>query len=230
MFRNGWKLIGLIIVAAFVFLWLIKAPIMSSYLTKKIGVNVSMRTISMWPKETIIRHFKIANPSGFRSSTAFEVDKTRINYRWPALTSQPSEIDLIVLDGVFLNIEIRSGPSDNNWTAIGAQMPERKGGKEVIIHKLILRNMTVKTEGTGAKKLGVSGTQHFDQMEFEEINSRNGFPTKELISRIFGGAGLRKYIENLLNPTQQIKDALQKPFKLFGKKAAPVSQGPRCED
>lgn len=223
MFRHGWKLIGLILIAAFVFLWLIKAPIMSSYLTKKIGVNVTVRTISMWPKETMIRHFRIANPSGFRSSAAFEVDKTQINYRWKALTNQPSEIDLIVLDGVSLNIEIRSSGSDNNWAAMGAQMPKRRGGKEVIIHKLILRNMTVKTEGSGAKKLGVDGTQHFDQMEFEEINSREGFPTKELISRIFGGAGLRKYIENLLNPTQQIRDTLQKPFKLFGKKAAPES-------
>ncbi len=77
------------------------------------------------------------------------------------------------------------------------------------------------TQGAGAKKLGIQGTQHFDQMEFDEIDSREGFPTKELISRIFQGAGLRKYIENLLNPTQQIKNALEKPFKIFGYQKAP---------
>lgn len=220
MFRHGWKLIGLIIVAAFVFLWLIKAPIMSSYLTKKMGINVTMRSISMWPKTTTIRHFRIANPPGFRTSSAFEVDKTQVNYRWAALTSEPSEIDLITLDDVFLNIEIRSSPSDNNWAAIGAQMPERKRGKEVVIHKLVLRNITVKTEGAAAKKLGIAGTQHFDQMEFDEIDSRDGFPTKELIRRIFQGAGIRQYIENLLNPAQQIKNTLEKPFKLFGNKEA----------
>jgi uncharacterized protein involved in outer membrane biogenesis len=224
MFRHGWKLVVLIIVAAVLFLWLIKAPIMSSYLTKKMGVQVTVRTISMWPSETTIRHFRIANPYGFQSRTAFDVERTKINYRWGALRSQPSEIDLITLDNVTLNIEILGSPSNNNWSAIGAQMPENKGAKkEVIIHKLILRNLTVNTSGAGAKKLGIAGTQHFDQMEFDEIDSRNGFPTKELIRRIFQGAGLRQYIENLLNPTEQIKKAIQKPFKLFGGGATPGS-------
>lgn len=216
MFKHGWKLVGLLVVAALLFLWLIKAPIMSTYLTNKLGIAATVRTISMWPKETTIRHFRIENPHRYRTRTAFEVDKIKIAYRWGALTGRPSEIDLITLDDVFLNIYINNvSGSDNNWAAIGAQMPERKGGREVVVHKLILRNMTVQTEGPGAKSLGVSGTQHFDQMEFDEIDSREGFPTKELISRIFQGAGLRKYLEKFLNPTERIKEALS-PFKIFG--------------
>lgn len=223
MFRRGWALAGLILIGMVVFIWLIKAPIMSAYLTQKMGVPVTVRRISMWPSETSIFHFRIGNPYGFRSRTAFDAERTNVNYRWSALTNDPSEIDSIVLDDVTLNIEIRNGsPStDNNWAAIGAQMPKMQKGREVLIHKLVLRNMTVNTSGPGAEKLGVAGTQHFDQMEFEEINSRYGFPTKELISRIFEGAGLRQYIENLLNPTQQIENALEKPFKMFGKKDAP---------
>ncbi len=222
MFRHGWKLIVLIIIAAFVFLWLIKAPIMSSYLTKKIGVDVTVRRISMWPSVTTILDFRIANPYGFQSRNAFKVEQTKINYRWSALSNQPSEIDLITLDNVTLNIEILNGsPSNNNWTAIGAQMPPRKGNNEVVIHKLILRNMTVNTSGPGANKLGVAGTKHFDQMEFDEIDSRYGFPTKELISRIFQGAGLKMFIEKFLNPTQQIQKVLQNPLKLFGGGAKP---------
>jgi len=217
MFRHGWKLIVLIIIAAFVFLWLIKAPIMSSFLSSKMGVHVNVRSISMWPNETTIRDFRIGNPHGFRSNTAFLVDLTKINYRWGHLAHDPSEIDLITLDGVTLNIEIINGSgSQNNWSLIGEQMPERKTEKEVIVHKLVLRNMTVNTSGPGAKKLGVEGTQHFDQMEFDEIDSRHGFPTKELIAKIFQGAGIRKYIENLLNPTKRIEDTLRKPFKMFG--------------
>jgi hypothetical protein len=216
MFRHGWKLIALIIIAAVVFVWLIKAPIMSSYLTEKMGVGVTVRRISMWPSETTIFHFRIENPHGFKSHAAFDVERAKITYRWPALRNNPCEIDLITLDNVTLDIEILGPPSKNNWSAIAAQMPKKKVDKEVLIHKLLLRNITVNTQGAGAKKLGIEGTKHFDLMEFDEIDSREGFPTKELIRRIFQGAGLRKYIENLLNPAEQIKNALQKPFKIFG--------------
>ncbi len=216
MFRHGWRLVLLIAIAVLVFLWLIKAPIMSSYITSKMGVQTTVRTISMWPSETVIRYFRIANPPGFSSRTAFEVKKTMLHYRFGALTSIPSEIDKIILDNVYLNIEVRGSSSDNNWAAIGAQIPQRRSGREVIVHKLILRNMTVETKGKGAKILGVSGTRHFDEMEFDEINSVDGFPTKELVSRIFQDAGLIKYLENFLNPTQRIKDTLN-PFNLFGK-------------
>ncbi len=218
MFRHGWKFVSLIVVASLIFLWLIKASVMSIYLTDKVGVPVTMRTISMWPKETTMHHFRIDNPPGFKALSALVVKKTTISYQFSSLIGNPSEINEILLDGVDLNIEIRSSKgSDNNWTAIGAQMPKsKKPSKAVIIHKLIIRNMTVETQGKGAKALGVAGKQHFDQMEFNEINSAQGFPTKELVTEIFKNAGLLKYLENFLNPTERIKEALN-PFKIFGK-------------
>ncbi len=224
--RHGWKLVVLIVIAALVFLWLIKAPIMSTYLTNKMGIPVTVRTISMWPHMTAIRHFRIENPDKYRTRTAFEVDKTTIQYRWGVLIGYPHEIDLIALNHVFLNIYIHNATgSDNNWADIGAGMPETRDSREVVVHKLVLKNMTVKTEGPGAKLLGVSGTQYFDQMEFDEINSKDGFPTKELIAKIFQGAGLRQYLERFLNPTERIKEALN-PFHIFGE-APEIDRGPR---
>lgn len=223
MFRHGWKLVALIVVATIVFLWLIKAPIMGRYLSIKLGVPVTVRTISMWPSVTTIRHFRIANPPRYRTNTAFEVDKTKVHYRWDKLTNHPHEIDLITLDDVFLNIYINSSGQDNNWADIGANMPKERGSREVIVHKLILRNMTVRTEGPGAKSLGVTGTRHFDSMEFDEINSAEGFPTKELIANIFEGAGLKMFLERFLNPVNTIKDVLN-PFRIFGEAPAPEMQ------
>lgn len=214
--KRFFVLLGLIVIAAIVFIWLVKAPIMSNYLTKKLGVPVKVRSISMWPNETTISHFRISNPPGYKTRTAFEVDKTRINYRWSALNANPIEIDLITLDDVFLNIHINNDSGkDNNWADIGSGMPKGPRDREVVVHKLILRNMTVKTEGPGAKKLGVAGTQHFAQMEFNEIDSKDGFPTKELIEKIFQGAGLRLFIERFINPTNQIRKALN-PWNIFG--------------
>lgn len=229
MFRKLCVLIILILIAAVIFLWLIKAPLMSRYLTREIGVPVSVRTISMWPSVTAIRDFRIFNPSGYHSPTAFEVAQTKVEYRWKALNANPHEIDLITLDNVFLYIYIKdSSGKDNNWTDIGARMPERKEsrGAEVLVHKLVLRNMTVKTEGPGAKTLGIAGVQHFDQMEFDEIDSKEGFPTKELISKIFQGAGLRQFIERFVNPTQQLQKIINNPFKVFGKREAEEVKSP----
>lgn len=229
MFRRLFVLIFLLLIAGIIFLWLIKAPLMSRYLTKEMGVPVSVRTISMWPSMTTIRQFRISNPSGYPSRTAFEVDRTRVEYRWKALNANPHEIDLITLDDVFLYIFIKDASGkDNNWADIGAGMPERKErqGEGVLIHKLVLKNMTVKTEGPGAKALGVEGVQHFNQMEFEEIDSKEGFPTKELVSKIFQGAGLRQFIERFVNPTQQLQKVINNPFKVFGKLEAEEKKSP----
>lgn len=217
MFRYGWKLVVLIIVAVLVFVWLMKAPVLSSYITGKMGIPVNIGSISIGTSKTTMHRFTIDNPPGFNSGKAFEAHDTILKYRFDALKNNPSEIDLIVLDGVTLNIEIRDvSGKDNNWAAIIAKIPKHKSDSSVLVHKLILRNMTVVTQGAGANKLGVSGTRHFDEMQFDEINSADGFPTEELIARIFGDVGLMKYIENLLNPTERIKNTLQKPFKMFG--------------
>ncbi len=206
-----------LVVAILVFLWLIKAPVMSVYLSSKLGVTTTVRMISMWPSETTIRYFRIANPEGYGLRSALTAKKVKLNYSWGALTGNPREIDLITLDNVHLNIDIKN-LSDNNWATIGARMPDTRKSREVIVHKLVLTNMTVKVEGAGAKGLGIQGTRHFDQMEFNEINSKDGFPTKELVSKIFQGAGLERILQDFLNPIRQIKDVLN-PFNLFGKKS-----------
>ncbi|OGN56420.1 MAG: hypothetical protein A3D96_05050 [Chlamydiae bacterium RIFCSPHIGHO2_12_FULL_44_59] len=222
MWKQSWKFGVLIAMAVLIFLWLIKAPIMSSYFTKKLGVPITMRTISMWPSISTIRYFRIANPHGFPSKAAFEVQKISIHYSWGRLTSQPSVIDLIEMQDVELTVNLRNlTGSDNNWAAIGAAMPKsRVSRREFIIRKLILRNMTVKVTGKLPATLGVAGTQHFDQMEFENISSKEGFPTKELVRRIFHGAGLQKLLEYFLNPTDTIKEALN-PFHIFGQRDKP---------
>ena len=217
-----------LLVACALFLWLVKASIVSVYLSDKIGVPVTIRMISIWPKSTTLRYFRIANPERYRTNSALVAKKTEIGYRWGALTGTVREIDSIVLEDVFLNIYIQNiTGKDNNWAEIGSRMSPPKNSREVMIHKLIIKNMTVKTEGPGAKKLGVAGLQHFDQMEFDSINSKDGFPTKALISQIFQKAGIIKYLENFLNPTQRVREILS-PFQIFGRieKKAPENQEP----
>ena len=169
----------------------------------------------MGKDQTKIRDFSIRNPRGFQAKKALTVANTRIVYGFKKLFRDPVEIDLIELNDVLLNIEL-SNPtgSVNNWTAIGASAPESNTtGKEVLIHKLAIRNMTVNIKGLGLT--GAPQTKVIPYMEFLEIDSKHGFPTKELIRKIFGGAGLQQYIQNLLSPLNPQK-VLQKllPFSL----------------
>jgi hypothetical protein len=213
MKRHGWKFVALVFIAVASFFWLIKAPVLSTYLTEKLGIEVTTRRISVWPSVTTMHHFRVSNPDRFRSPNALSAKKVTLHYQFGSMISAPRTIDEIVLEDVHLNIDILSN-SKNNWGMLAASLPQARHGSRVIIRKLIIRNLTVTIEGKGARLLGVDGTKHFAQMEFNDIDSADGFPTKELMAKIFNNAGLLKYLENLLNPVRTIKKTLN-PFNIF---------------
>lgn len=220
MFRYGWKILLTLILAAIIFIWFIQPSFVSSYLTRKMNVPVSLSSIAIRPTKTSIWNFQIDNPSGFGGGAAFKAKQTRIGYSYKKLFENPVEIDEIVLDDVYLNIVLPSSSvSNNNWSALGAQMPERKGDTAVLIHKLIINRLTVETDGKGARGLKIAGVRHFDRMEFDEINSANGFPTKELARRIFQDAGILNYLQQFLNP-QTIQKTIN-IIKTFTQKETP---------
>ncbi|MBS0625923.1 MAG: hypothetical protein JSS32_07730 [Verrucomicrobia bacterium] len=214
----GRKAVVLGVIAVVLFFWLIKAPIMASYLTKKLGVDVSIGSISMWPSQTKMNNFRIRNPHGFKSKSAFKVESTQIQYAFKKLWAEPTEIDLIDLENIFLSVEFKdSMGTSNNWTAIGERMPNTSTSHEVLIHKLVVRNLTIEIRGLGL--LGASTKKTVPYLEFYEINSKEGFPTKELIRQIFGGAGIQQYIQNMFNPQKIIEKYL--PFKLGSENDTP---------
>jgi hypothetical protein len=215
----SWKILLLLIAGVVVFFWLIKAPIMSWYLTNKLGVPVSMDSVSIWPSQSKILDFKIKNPHGFKLRDALKAKKTTIDYRFHQLFGNPSEIDQIEIDDIYLSIILTSPlGSDNNWTAIAAGMPlekEKSAGDEheVIIHRLILSNLNVEIQG--GKLVKAPPSKHIDRLEFKEVSSKTGFPTKKLIQAIFQGAGIDQYIKDAFDPGK----ALQKwAPSLFGEK------------
>lgn len=206
----SWKILLLIVVGCVIFIWLIKAPIISWYLTDKLKVPTSVSSVSMWPSETVMHRFRIKNPSGFKMKSAFEADTITISYRLQQLRGNPSEIDRIIVDDIFLGIEC-SNPmcSKNNWTAIGggmAKKQEHQKKRQVLIHKLILTNMRVEVRGLGIGKPPM--IKQIDRLEFNEISSETGFPTDKLIRAIFQGAGLQDYVQDLLNPQNALKKYL----------------------
>ncbi len=213
MRKYGWGAAILALFALVLFLWLIKAPILSSYLSGKLGVPVSIGSISMWPSQTNMKNFRIKNPRGFKAHHAFQADQTLVQYRFHNLFGNPSEIDRIDMNNLYLSVEF-SNPlgTKNNWTAIAAKMPKTERKQDVVIHKLVLTNITVEIRG-----LGLTGSPQIKQIpriELNEINSAEGFPTKQLIQQVFKGAGIQQFIQDAFNPQK----VLQKlgPFNPLG--------------
>lgn len=220
MFRHIGKFLLAIVLIFVIFVWFIQPSFVSSYLSRTMNVPVSLSSIAIRPSKTSIRNFQIDNPPGFGGGAAFKALQTNIYYSYKKFFANPVEIDEIVLDDVYLNIILPSNNvSHNNWTDLGQRMPDSKGGKPVLIHKLILNRLTVETEGKGARNLKIAGVRHFNRMEFNEINSAEGFPTKELARRIFQDAGILNYLEQFLNP-KNIKKTIQF-FKSFTENETP---------
>jgi hypothetical protein len=206
------KIFLLVVIAALIFLWLIKATLASTYLTDKMKVPVSLRSLALSPSEMLIKEFSIRNPRGFKIKDALKAQEIQVNYRWKSLFHNPSEIDTIEVRDILLDVELTNPTgTQNNWTAIGSKIPESKSTRELIIHKLILTNLTAEIRGLPGTTSPI--VRKLDRLEFDEIDSREGFPTKKLISAIFQGVGLEMYIKELLSPENLIPKILS-PFKL----------------
>ena len=222
----GWKMVLLLLVGGLVFVWLIKAPIMASYLSDKLKVPVSIGGISIWPSQTNMYNFRINNPRGFKTKTAFEAMVTHVDYDFHRLLNNPSEIENVLLSGVFLSIEF-SNPlgTQNNWTAISAGIPEREekqSGHEVIIRRLVLEDLTVQIRGLGL--IGAPQTRRVDRIEFRNVSSEKGFPTRELIQALFQKAGMQQYIQDAFNPQKAIQRYLSPFGLLWDEKARVVTE------
>jgi hypothetical protein len=208
--KLGWFSIPLIILIALVFLWLMKPVFLSSYLTSKLGVPVSVGSLSISPSQTVMKGFRIKNPYHYKTKSAFKAEKTQVDYQFSHLFGTPTQIALLSLQDVFLSVEFDNpGGTKNNWTKILSEIPAPvHTQKEIVLHRITIDNLTVELRG-----LGLAGTQRrtVDHIELDEIDSKNGFPTKELVGKIFGGAGIQDYIKDILNPTNTIKDLLT-PF------------------
>lgn len=214
------KFVGLVIVGAVIFLWLIKAPILSWYLSNKMKVPVSVSMISIWPKETTISGFSIHNPSGFKDRKAFAAKKIRADYELKKVMADNTEIDRIQVDHALLLVDCANPVcSDNNWTAISSGMPPSSGKSKgsTTIHKLVINDLTIRFKGielmkaTGAltNTVKLPDEKHFDTIEFNEINTAEGFPTDQLIHQIFDKAGLNDYLQKSIQK--------QVPSNLFNK-------------
>ncbi|MDE3046348.1 MAG: hypothetical protein KGJ02_06870 [Verrucomicrobiota bacterium] len=201
--RTGLALFGLTILATTFFLWLAKGPVMAAFLTEQLKIPVLIGSINLSPHQTNIRRFAIRNPHGFPSRTAFRCKQIQVNYNFKELWTDPIEIDSIFLGDNYITIEFSEHFGDlSNWKVLGHRIPKRATySKEVMVHRLILLNTTVEI-----RRAGGSIIKQIDRMVFSDLDSRDGFPTKQLITQMFQSSGLQEYIQDSFNPNEPPRD------------------------
>lgn len=171
------------------FIWLVKVPILSKYLTNKLRQQVSIEWVSIWPSETTIRDLKISNPQGFTSRFALEINTVHLAYQFNQLISNPSIIDLIECDSLVLNIEFLQPENGLNKSVIINDLMEGTLRSESIqLRKLILTNVDIVIRGRDGSEQII--TQHLDRLEWDDIKTERGLLVKELIRRVFESADL----------------------------------------
>ncbi len=191
-----------IIIVAFVALWFIKTPILAGYLSSKLQTKVTIGDIYITPSHITIKNFKIRNPSGF-NGYAFRTRTIRVDYSMKRFFSSPSIIDRILVDDINLDIECTNPLcSKNNWTEIMGNVSKKESKKsssvEVIVKAFVMKDLKVEISGIGL--LGKKETRKLSHIEFNDINSQDGFPTQQLISAIFRSAGLKEYLQGIIDP------------------------------
>lgn len=169
------------------------------------------------------------NPWKYEKNYAMKAKTIEVDYKLSTFFSDKVEIASIVLDDVYINLELSSkDPMDNNWAAIALQMPkrEKKEGKKkpVLIHKLVINNLAVETRGKGSAIYKIKGARTIEKLELDDINSEDGFPTKDLVFAIFKEAGVSEYLKRFVTPVEPVKS--KKKWYQFFKKEEPSEEGP----
>ena len=206
----------LIIVTALFISWNYIPYWISSSLSKKIGVDVSISYINLTPFSIKIYDLEVENPSKFQLKKALEVAK--IETQTPATTFFKDEItiDKIALTNAYLGLEIESPTNTKgNWTYLIDQLNSSikssstgEGKKKFFIKKLTVDNLNidllVKSQGGKIKKI-----KPIAHMEFNNISSEGEFPVGQLTSIIM--SSILKEVFSPENLTNMLKDTFTNP-------------------
>ncbi len=218
--------IFMVILGSLIFLWFIKGPIVASYLSNKMKVDVSLLSVKLRPSYLKIHNFRIANPPRSKTAKAFSAKTIEANYSLEKLFGNPSVIEEVFLDKVFVGVEFYNPlGTDTNWGRIFNNMKakEKKEEKEkgFIIRKLIIQDLDLSIYGLGVGGvLGKAQKKHFPKLVFYNINSKSGFPTGLILETIFNSLGIENYLKNLFNPEKELKGI----FNIFNKQKSEIEE------
>lgn len=209
----------LILILAFIvvfFGWNYLPYWISSDLSKKMGVDVSISYINFGPRKIGIYNVNVDNPSGYVLKQALDVKKLVSKASLTSYLKKDVLIDQITLSNAYLGLEINS-PTDttSNWTQIMNQLKtslDRSGGenKKIFIKSLIVENLNIDLVIKSTSKK-VKRIKPIQRIEFKNISSEGSFPASQLTQII-----MREVLKEVFSPENfgnMLKQSLENPVK-----------------
>jgi hypothetical protein len=222
----------LILILAFVvvfFGWNYLPYWISSDLSKKMGVDVSISYINLSPRKIGIFNINVDNPSGYTLKQALDIKKLVSRAPITTYLKDSVVIDQITLSNAYLGLEIKS-PTDqtSNWTQIMSQLKtslDQTSGesKKILIQSLIVENLNIdlviKSSSNKVKRI-----KPIKRLEFKNISSEGAFPTsqltqiimKEVLKEVFSpenfGNMLKQTLENPMQGSQDVMNSIKSLF------------------
>lgn len=227
---RGFVIFIVIVIAAVIlfFIGLSRVPdMLAGHLSKKFGVPVSIDSMHFNFKEIEVENIEIGNPKGYTLPKAFSAEEIGIFAPITHFIKDDIVIDEIEVDNVYLGIEFDSKSSTKgNWTQIFSNFKQRtdldeKGGKKILIKKLIFRN--IQTELLFRDSKGVQKLPLIREIILTNIGTEGGIPIDQLTGSVLGQmlkeVFLRQNMEKMLQGIIKIPgnaiDTFLKPFEGF---------------
>lgn len=209
-----------ILVATIGILWLAKAEVLKSILSKKLNTEVTFENLNInySPAELSFSNLKIYNPPRSRTPIAFLCKEFSAKSTIDELTGTPLTVDSIVFNDIFITVEIYNNQnSTNNWAVLLKHDEKNsKNSRDYLIKRLNLNNINVtlvKADGS------ISRYPALGSMEFHNISNKTGFPLDKIekaimdtiMRSIFRQYGLDQLFK-ALDPRGMLPQLFKMPF------------------
>ena len=206
--------IFLIIFVALIILFFIgksRVPdMLANNLSKKLGVSVSIDSMSFRWNEIEVDQIEIGNAKGYTLPKAFSAEEIEINAPAQNYFKDFIVIDEIEVDDIYLGIEFDSTSSaTGNWTKIMKHYQEKAdldepSKKKGLIKRLVLKN--IRTEVLFRDKNEIKKLPPIHQIVLTNISTEGSFPADQLMSSILGQMLKQVFLQQNLN--NMLKDLI----------------------
>jgi flagellar hook-basal body complex protein FliE len=195
---------ALVVVAALVLVVVLSidftaARVISSEGTSVLGAKTSVggAHIALLGGTSSVSGLRVAQPEGFGEGDMLSLDRTAVTVRLPALIGERIEIDEVALTGLAVAVVSKDGTINLQKVADNVQKSmssteaepapaEVKPGKEVLIRKLVVRDIDVTATGMGMTVTGNPVKIRIPDITLDNVSSANAQDslTSEITSQV----------------------------------------------
>ena len=208
--KTLFKIFGFIVVLVifvFLVLFFLKTPVTTWYISKKLGVELSIDKVNLSSKELKITGLKVYD---YQKQLAMESKSIVLNYQSSKSWASPCVIEKFLIEDTKVYVECHDILcKKNNWTEILENVQDED--KEFVIRNMTINNLHVSV----ASKIGPKKEGSIDHLSYANISSKKGFPVQQVIVVIFRSSGMKSYIEDVLHKKNWLREFLS-PMRNVG--------------